>query len=273
MCSRLPAVDDLAALSSRCVERRHHRLDGVLADERSHQHGVIPGVADADPSVDLHQTIEHRVVDRLVHDQAAGGRAALAGGPDRREGRGADRQLQVGAGRDDDGVVAAELQDRPAESAADDLGRRDGPSGSSRSPRSSGRRRIVQHPLADVVGPADAEVEDARAAVGPATSSTMCCTAMAVSGVSGDGFQIMVSPQTAAIMAFQAQTATGKLNAVMMPIGPSGCHCSIIRCRGRSLAIVRPYSWRDRPTAKSHMSIISWTSPSPSVADLARLRG
>ncbi len=24
----------------------------------------------------------------------------------------------------------------------------------------------------------------------------------------------------------------GKLNAVMMPIGPSGCHCSIIRCRG-----------------------------------------
>ena len=33
-------------------------------------------------------------------------------------------------------------------------------------------------------------------------------------------------------MAFQAQTATGKLNAVMMPIGPSGCHCSIIRCRG-----------------------------------------
>ncbi len=50
----------------------------------------------------------------------------------------------------------------------------------------------------------------------------------------------MVSPQTAAIMAFQAQTAAGKLKAVMMPIGPSGCHCSIIRWRGRSLAMVRP---------------------------------
>ncbi len=74
----------------------------------------------------------------------------------------------------------------------------------------------------------------------PATSSTIFWTAMAASGVRGDGFQIMVSPQTAAIMAFQAQTATGKLKAVMMPIGPSGCHCSIIRCRGRSLAIVRP---------------------------------
>ena len=63
---------------------------------------------------------------------------------------------------------------------------------------------------------------------------------MAVSGVSGDGFQTIVSPQTAATAAFQAQTATGKLNAVMIPTGPSGCHCSNIRCIGRSLAIVRP---------------------------------
>ena len=65
-------------------------------------------------------------------------------------------------------------------------------------------------------------------------------TAMAVSGVLLDGFQTMVSPQAAAIMAFQAHTATGKLNEVMTPIGPSGCHCSYIRWRGRSEAIVRP---------------------------------
>ncbi len=36
------------------------------------------------------------------------------------------------------------------------------------------------------------------------------------------------------------------------------------RWPGRSEAIVRPYSWRDSPTAKSQMSIISWTSPRPS---------
>ena len=72
------------------------------------------------------------------------------------------------------------------------------------------------------------------------TRLQMCCTAIAVSGVCGDGFQITVSPQTAASAAFHAQTATGKLNAVMTPTGPSGCHCSNIRCRGRSLAIVRP---------------------------------
>ncbi len=64
--------------------------------------------------------------------------------------------------------------------------------------------------------------------------------AMAVRGESGDGFQIIVSPQTAATIAFQAHTATGKLNAVMIPMGPSGCHCSYMRWRGRSEAIVSP---------------------------------
>ena len=88
--------------------------------------------------------------------------------------------------------------------------------------------------------------------------------ASAVSGVREDGFQITGSPHTSASAAFQLQTATGKLNAVMMPTGPSGSQVSIIRCPGRSDAIVRPYSCRDSPTAKSQMSIISCTSPRPS---------
>ncbi len=80
----------------------------------------------------------------------------------------------------------------------------------------------------------------------------------------GEGFQTQGSPQTAAMAAFHDQTAMGKLNAVMTATGPIGCHCSIIRCRGRSEAIVSPWSWRLSPTAKSQMSIISCTSPSPS---------
>ena len=96
------------------------------------------------------------------------------------------------------------------------------------------------------------------------SSAAMLVTATAVSGVWLDGFQMFVSPHTAAMKEFQLHTATGKLNDVMMPIGPSGCHCSYMRWRGRSDAIVKPYSWRERPTAKSATSIISWTSPSPS---------
>ncbi len=66
--------------------------------------------------------------------------------------------------------------------------------------------------------------------------------AIAVSGVSSDGFHTTVSPQTSATAVFHAHTATGKLNAVMTPTTPSGCHVSISRWPGRSEAMVRPYS-------------------------------
>ena len=94
--------------------------------------------------------------------------------------------------------------------------------------------------------------------------SNSFCVAKAVRGVFSDGFQTTLSPQTIARAAFHAQTATGKLKALITPTGPSGCQVSIIRCPGRSEAIVSPYNWRESPTAKSQMSIISWTSPRPS---------
>ena len=68
------------------------------------------------------------------------------------------------------------------------------------------------------------------------TRLAICCTAIAHSGVGPAGFHTTGSPHTAAIALFQDQTATGKLNAVITPTTPSGCHCSIIRCAGRSEA-------------------------------------
>ena len=63
---------------------------------------------------------------------------------------------------------------------------------------------------------------------------------IAVRGVSSEGFQTTASPQTRATAEFQAQTATGKLNAEITPTGPNGCQVSIIRWPGRSVAMVRP---------------------------------
>ena len=91
-----------------------------------------------------------------------------------------------------------------------------------------------------------------------------CCTASEHSAVLGDGFHTVALPAMAARNAFHDQTATGKLKAEMTPTTPSGCHCSYMRCWARSECIVGPYNMRDCPTAKSAMSIISWTSPSPS---------
>ena len=73
-----------------------------------------------------------------------------------------------------------------------------------------------------------------------------------------------LSPHTSASAVFHDQTATGKLKAEITPTTPAGCQVSIIRWPGRSDAMVSPWSWRDCPTAKSQMSIISWTSPRPS---------
>ncbi len=50
----------------------------------------------------------------------------------------------------------------------------------------------------------------------------------------------------------------------MIAHGPMGCQVSAIRWPGRSEAITRPCNCRERPTAKSQMSIISCTSPRPS---------
>ena len=75
---------------------------------------------------------------------------------------------------------------------------------------------------------------------------------------------MQTSPQIQAKAVFQAQTATGKLNAEIIPIIPSGWYCSYILWPGRSECIVSPCNCLDKPTAKSQISIISWTSPRPS---------
>ena len=81
-------------------------------------------------------------------------------------------------------------------------------------------------------------------AAGAPTSAAACaaraCDAGAVRTVFSDGFHTTVSPQTRATAAFHAHTATGKLNDVMSPHTPSGCHTSAMRCMGRSDAMVSP---------------------------------
>ena len=54
------------------------------------------------------------------------------------------------------------------------------------------------------------------------TSAIIFWQATADKGVFSDGFQIHTSPQTHASIVFQAHTATGKLNAEMMPTSPNG---------------------------------------------------
>ncbi len=70
----------------------------------------------------------------VVDDEPAQAGAALTGRADGGEGDATDGEVEVGGGRDDRGVVAAELEDQPAEATGDD--RSDGTA----HPRRSGRR-------------------------------------------------------------------------------------------------------------------------------------
>mmetsp|Transcript_26431 Transcript_26431/g.81667 ORF Transcript_26431/g.81667 Transcript_26431/m.81667 type:complete len:233 (+) Transcript_26431:813-1511(+) len=96
------------------------------------------------------------------------------------------------------------------------------------------------------------------------TRVTIFWVAMADRGVVSAGFQICVLPATMEMAEFHPKTAIGKLNAAMMPMAPSGCHCSIMKWPGRSEGSTCPGIWRERPVAKSQMSTYSCTSPTPS---------
>ena len=179
------------------------------------------------------QPRDELVRDRLVHDQAAQA-SCSAGRPCRRPRTATPRTARS---RSALGATITALLPPSSRSDRPSRGRRPRrdapfPSGNFRWPRSAGgagsRRACARRRRRP---PTTERRRRPRGRSPKPLGATMCETAIAVSGVSGDGFQTTVSPQTGAIAAFHAQTATGKLNAVMMPTGPSGCHCSIIRCR------------------------------------------
>ena len=131
-----------------------------------------------------------------VHDQPAQRGAALAGGARRGEHDAAHGQIEIGRRGDDRGVVAAEFQQRLAEPAARRGVRPRGPSAPIRSRETAppaGRRRAARRPRGRR-GRAGSPRAAPRHRWRPARSSAW--HAIAVSGVSSDGFHTTVSPHT-----------------------------------------------------------------------------
>lgn len=95
------------------------------------------------------------------------------------------------------------------------------------------------------------------------TSWTIFVVAIVINEVVGEPFHNRRFPHTNAIAAFQAKTAQGKLNAVIIPTTPIGFQTYIIMWFGLSDGRISPPICLDRPQAKSQISIASWTSPSP----------
>ena len=210
------------------------------------------------------------VGDRLVHDQPAQRGAALPGRCRPRR----TRSPRTARSRSADGVtiarvVAAELEQRPAEARGDDGG------DLLAHPHGAGRGD-ERHARSRRRGPRRPRARRAPAARCPPGTRPRRASGRAAPGRrDGRERRLLATASTprcrrrpSATAVFHAQTATGKLNALMTPTTPSGCHVSISRWPGRSTASCGRRAGGDSPTAKSQMSIISWTSPRASLVIL-----
>ena len=233
------AAHDAAAGRDGLGERALERGDRGGVDQRTHQRVGCERIADAHLRVRVHEPPLELGGARLVHDEAARRRAALPRRADGAEQHGRHDEVEVGVLGDDERVVARALEQHAAEAAGH--ARRDvAADGRRPGERHERDARIVDDARRACALSVTASVKIGGSASSSTTRLASACTASAVSGVFGDGFQTTALPQTAASVAFHAQTATGKLKAVTTPTTPSGCHCSYIRCATRSECIVLP---------------------------------
>ena len=91
----------------------HHPFELAFIDQRSDVGGFFDARTEAEFGGAGHQALDQPVVDRRVDDQAAGGRAALAGGAEGAPERAFDGQVEIGVVHDDFGVLAAAFQRHP----------------------------------------------------------------------------------------------------------------------------------------------------------------
>lgn len=232
---------DARAGGIRRGQRRLHRVERSAIDQRADQGIAVERVAHRHSGIDLVQPRDEIVGDVAVDDQPAERGAALARRAHRPERDRAQREVEIGRGRDDRGVVAAQFQDAAAEAGGDGaphLAAHPGRAGC----RHHRHVRMLGQPLAQFAS-TDQQLRQAMGRIVAEVRGDLL--EQGLDGECGqrslsDGFQISESPHTSASAAFQLHTATGKLNAEMMPTGPAGCHCSASRWSARSDGMVRP---------------------------------
>jgi len=157
----LSAADDLPALFLDLLDGAHHRLDGGLIDQRSHQRVRLQRVADPHLRVGALEPLEQLVADRAMRDDATSRRAALPGRPHGTEDDGGHDEVEVRLVGHDDRVVAAQLEDRAAEALAHHL--RDAIAHLAAAGRRDERQaRVVEQGVTDRRATADDHAEQGR---------------------------------------------------------------------------------------------------------------
>ncbi len=232
------AAQDLPALLDDVLQGGLHLFDRGGVDERSAQRALGGRIADLDARVGGEEALLDLGRDLLVDEQSPRGRAALSSRADRAEEDRRHRELEVGVVHEHDRVVAAELEDRPAEARRDRL--RDLPSDGSRTgERHERHARILEHLVADFATRADAQRDQSAEAFGLEDGAQRIRHADRAQR--GEARRL---PQ-AGVAADEREHRVPRPDRDGEVERPSGCHCSRIACCARSECIERPYSMRD----------------------------
>ena len=115
----LAAVKDFAAFILQSLDGMLHHVDRALVDQGTHQSFLLQRIANRHTLVSGQQFLAHFVGHRIVHDHAPRRRASLSSGTDRAEKDRLRRHVDVGAGGDNQRVIATEFHDGSSQSAMD----------------------------------------------------------------------------------------------------------------------------------------------------------
>ena len=221
------------------LKRIQVHLDSILVGQWSDVVVLVERVADAQLLVGTGQHVFDLVVDGPVDDQTARGGATLTARSDSTKHRCGHHHVEIGVRCDDDGVVSTQFEQGTAQSSADCS--TNGFTHSGASGRTNERNAAIGADLLTDVGVAVHDTRQGRRnTIG---FSDLVPNVLASNGAERALFrrlQTQESPQIHARAVFQAQTATGKLKAEMIPTTPSGWYCSNMRCSGRSECVVIP---------------------------------
>src|SRR5690606_11351132 len=92
--------------------------DGLGVDHRSHVGAGLAAVAELERLGAVDEHLEERVVDAVLQDEAAGGRAALPRGAEGAPEHAVEREVELGVVEDDLRVLAAHFEREPLVQAA-----------------------------------------------------------------------------------------------------------------------------------------------------------
>ena len=106
----LSTAHQAGALTTSDLDVAAHRVQLPAADNRPHLHSSIEAVADFQLARPFNEPVQERLVHALMHDDAAGCRAALSRGAETAPQTSVDRQVEVRVLHDHDDVLAAHLE-------------------------------------------------------------------------------------------------------------------------------------------------------------------